>query len=69
MGFLTLEGWSGVEFIALFVAIGTALGMTALYYLLIYDRLEKPKKRISVKSHLIKIFLLLTLLFFLWFST
>lgn len=65
LGFLGIHGWEGVENVYLFVAVGVAVGMSLVYYLLVYRKMEMPR-RITIRGHLVKIALLLALLYFLW---
>lgn len=64
MGFLGIRGWEGVQDIYVFVAVGTAMGMSLAYYLLVYRKMEMPR-RITVRGHLVKIGVLLALLYFI----
>ncbi len=65
MGFLSVEGWAGVQSFYRMVAIGVTVGMFLLYHFLIYQKLDMPK-RITVKKNLFKISLLLVLVYLLW---
>jgi hypothetical protein len=65
LGFLGIRGWEGVENVYLFVGVGVAIGMSLVYYLLVYRKMEMPR-RITIRGHLVKIALLLALLYFLW---
>jgi len=64
IGFLSIRGWAGVEEIYLLVGIGVAIGMTLLYYFLVYQKEEKPR-RISIKANLVKILFLIALMYFI----
>lgn len=67
MGFLNIEGWEGVEYIYTFVLIGVTIGITALYYALVYRPDPKPKP-ITVSGHIFKIAVYIAILVFLWTS-
>jgi hypothetical protein len=64
LGFLNIEGWDGVKDVYLFIGIGTAIGMTALYYFLVYQKEEMPTK-ITIPRHLFKIAIWLGIIVFL----
>ncbi len=64
IGFLSEKGWAGVENVYFLVGFGVLVGMMIVYYLLAYHKMEMPR-RITVKSHIIKIILSLALLVFI----
>lgn len=65
IGFLNLEGWAGVEYIYTFVLVGVTIGISALYFFLLYHPEPKPKP-ITVSGHIFKIVVYLSVLVFLW---
>ncbi|MCP5108070.1 MAG: hypothetical protein GY950_32080 [bacterium] len=67
-GFLGRYGWAGVELIFYMVAVCVTVGMSLLYFFLIYKKDPMPR-RISITGNVVKIIILLTLAYFLWVYT
>ncbi|MCP4213140.1 MAG: hypothetical protein GY765_00720 [bacterium] len=65
MGFLSIKGWDGVQQVFFFIVIASTVGMSGVYYFLVYQKMDSPQKRITVRGHLIKIGILLVALYFI----
>jgi len=62
-GFLRENSWDGVVKIGLFIAVGVIIGLTWVYPYLVHEKPDMPR-RISIRSNVAKIILVLVLMYF-----
>jgi len=62
-GFLRENSWDGVVKIGLFIAVGVIIGLTWVYPYLVPEKPDMPR-RISIRSNVAKIILVLVLMYF-----